>query len=163
MIKNDRWIKTFGESGGIYPYNAEFVNPASYDISLGKSVKKNGDDFDLSFAPVSLHPGDKAIVVTDEYIKTPVDVAVTVRLKSSLARQMIVSPMGLFIDPGYHGNITFCLINMGDEPYELRWMRRVGQFIFQSLNEPAEVPYGDERRKSHYQGSVGLTTNKSTL
>jgi dCTP deaminase len=163
MIKNDRWIKEFAQAGGITPYNPEAVNPASYDISLGKQIKLNDINLDLSEKPISLLPKDRAVVVTEEYIKTPVDVAVTVRLKSSLARQMIISPMGLFIDPGYHGNITFCLINMGDLPYVLHFGRRVGQFIFHSLNEPAEIPYGDERRKSHYQGSVGLTTNKSTL
>lgn len=163
MLKNDRWIKTFGETGGISPYNPDHVNPASYDISLGKEVKLNGLTFDLSSSSVDLLPGAKALVVTDELIKTPNDVAITVRLKSSLARQMIISPMGLFIDPGFEGNITFCLINMGTEPYELRLGRRVGQFIFQGLNEPAEIPYGDPRRLSHYQNSKGLTENKSTL
>lgn len=163
MIKNDGWIIRFGERGGLVPFDLEAVNPASYDISLGQQVNIDGVDYDLQRGPRQLNPQSKAIVVTNEYIKTPNDVAVTVRLKSSLARQMILSPMGLFIDPGYQGNITFCLINMGNQPYELRLGRRVGQFIFQSLNEPAEIPYGDERRKSHYQGSVGLTKNKSTL
>lgn len=171
MIKNDRWIKTFGEAGGISPFNPEAVNPASYDISLGAEVvlftnegKSPRQEWNLSNGGnVILHPGEKAIVVTNETIKTPVDIAVTARLKSSLAREMIVSPMGLFIDPGYEGKITFCLINMGQNPYELRLGRRVGQFIFHALSEPAEVPYGDEKRKSHYQGSSGLTENKSTL
>lgn len=171
MIKNDGWIKKFGESGGITPFNPEAVNPASYDISLGAEVvlfakddKRKRQEWNLSSGGnLILHPGEKAIVVTDENIKTPIDVAVTVRLKSSLAREMIVSPMGLFIDPGYEGKITFCLINMGENPYELRLGRRVGQFIFHALSEPAEVPYGDEKRKSHYQGSAGLTENKSTL
>jgi deoxycytidine triphosphate deaminase len=171
MIKNDTWIKTFGDSGGIAPFDPEAVNPASYDISLGDEVIIYRSDRDNSRhewnlsngGSLMLHPNERAIVVTRETIKTPNDVAITVRLKSSLARQMIVSPMGLFIDPGYSGKITFCLINMGYEPYELRFARRVGQFIFQSLNEPASIPYGDARRKSHYQGSDKLTENKSTL
>jgi dCTP deaminase len=171
MIKSDGWIKRFAESGAISPYNEQAVNPASYDISLGSEVvlfstsgKTKRQEWNLSTGgTVMLHPGEKAIVVTDEYIKIPNDIAVTVRLKSSLARQMILSPMGLFIDPGYEGRITFCLLNMGEEPYELRLGRRVGQFIFHTLSEPCEIPYGDERRKSHYQGSTSLTENKSTL
>lgn len=171
MIKNDKWITSFASSGGIVPFNPDAVNPASYDISLGDQVilyptgeKSKRQEWSLSAGgSVFLQPGEKALVVTAETIKTPVDVAITVRLKSSLARQMIVSPMGLFIDPGFEGQITFCLINMGVEPYELRLGRRVGQFIFHGMNEAAEIPYGDERRKSHYQGSKGVTENKSTL
>lgn len=171
MIKNDGWIKKFGQEGGIVPFNTEAVNPASYDISLGAEViifqsvdKPRRKEWNLAKGgSLMLHPGEKALVVTEESIKTPVDVAVTVRLKSSLARQMILSSMGLFIDPGFEGKITFCLINMGEEPYELRQGRRVGQFIFAGLSEPSEIPYGDERRKSHYQGSTSLTENKSSL
>lgn len=171
MIKNDGWIKQFAKAGGIAPFNPDAVNPASYDISLGGQVilfrgdKKNArQEWDLSNnGSLMLHPGEKALVVTQEYLTTPKDIAITARLKSSLTRQMILSPMGLFIDPGFHGRITFCLINMGDVAYELRFGRRVGQFIFHTLSEPAEVPYGDKRRKSHYQGSSGLTENKSTL
>jgi dCTP deaminase len=171
MIKNDGWITLFGESGGISPFTPEFVNPASYDLSLGSEVilypssdKSKRQEWDLNNGgSVFLQPGEKALVVSAELIKTPLDVAVTVRLKSSLARQMIVSPIGLFIDPGFEGRITLCLINMGVEPYELKQGRRVGQFIFHAMNAAAEIPYGDPRRKSHYQGSLSLTENKSTL
>lgn len=171
MLKNDGWITQFGSSGGIEPFNPDAVNPASYDISLGDQIvvypssdKTKRQEWSLaSRGSVFLQPNERALVVTAETIKTPVDVAITVRLKSSLARQMIVSPMGLFIDPGYEGKITFCLINMGVEPYELRLGRRVAQFVFQGMSAAAEIPYGDERRKSHYQGSKGLTENKSTL
>jgi dCTP deaminase len=171
MLKNDAWITKFGSEGGIEPFNPDAVNPASYDISLGEQVviypttdRGKRQEWDLSsLGSVFLQPNERALVVTAETIKTPSDVAISVRLKSSLARQMIVSPMGLFIDPGFEGRITFCLINMGVDPYELRLGRRVAQFIFQGMNAPAEIPYGDERRKSHYQGSKGLTENKSTL
>ena len=183
-IKNDGWIKTFGDSGGIEPFDPEAVNPASYDIAIGKDVilyrecnehsitglgelsgiqQIQSKTYDLSLTSVKLKPGDRALVASQEIIKTPVDVAVTIRLKSSLARQMIVAPIGLYIDPGYEGQITLCLINMGAEDYELRIGRRVGQLIFQGLSAPAEVPYGDPRRKSHYQGSFGVTGNKSSL
>jgi dCTP deaminase len=171
MIKNDKWITEFATNGGIAPFNSDAVNPASYDISIGDQAviyptpdKTKRQEWSLgNGGAVMLHPGERALVVTLESIKTPNDIAITVRLKSSLARQMIVSPMGLFIDPGFEGRITFCLINMGVEPYELRRGRRVGQFVFHSMNEAAEIPYGDPRRKSHYQGSTALTENKSTL
>lgn len=167
---NDGWITRFGEAGNISPFSKEAVNPASYDISLGDEVvlypsdKASRQEWNLANGgSVYLQPGEKAVVVSAELLKTPADVAVTVRLKSSLARQMIFSPIGLYIDPGYEGRITFALINMGVEPYELRLGRRVGQFIFHAMAEAAEVPYGDPRRKSHYQGSTTLTENKSTL
>lgn len=185
-LLNDGWIAKFGKEGGIEPFNTEHVNPASYDISVGSKVvlykpssmiqhsfnnvtpnivmglKKEEHNLEQYSHPVLLKSGERAFIHTREIIKTPVDVAVQVQLKSSLIRSMIVSQMGL-IDPGYEGAITLYLINMGTEDYELKFGRRVAQFIFEPLNEPAVVPYGDPRRKSHYQGSVGITPNKSTL
>lgn len=168
MLKNDGWIKKFGADGGIVPFNPENVNPASYDITLGCEVivyedRREAKYYDLSQVSVELRPWARALVVTNEHLTTPDHVAMTVRLKSSLARQGIVAPMGLFVDPGYRGTLTFMLVNMGDSPYALSLGRRVGQLIFFGMSDPAEIPYGDERRKSHYQGSTGLTPNKSTL
>jgi dCTP deaminase len=171
MIKNDKWITEFASGGGITPFNPEAVNPASYDISIGEQVilypsndKTKRQEWKLNNqGSLFLQPGEKALVVSLETIKTPNDIAVTVRLKSSLARQMIISPIGLFIDPGFEGRITLCLINLGVDRYELKEGRRIGQFIFNMMNAPAEIPYGDPRRTSHYQGSVDLTENKSTL
>jgi dCTP deaminase len=181
MILNDAWIKEFAGFGGIEPFSPESVNPASYDIGLGKDLilYQNAEDSmpgsafpplkagmfkcDLSLCPVILRPGAKVLVCSQETVYTPVDVAITVRLKSSLGRQFIVAPMGLYVDPGYIGQLTFALINLGPESYELRLGRRVAQLIFNSMNAAAEIPYGDERRQSHYQGSVGVTANKSTL
>ena len=34
MIKPDRWIRAWGESGGALPYSPEQVNAASYDVRL---------------------------------------------------------------------------------------------------------------------------------
>jgi dCTP deaminase len=165
MIKNDGWIHRFGSQGGIEPFDPEAVNPASYDISLGNQVLLPQQMLDVSIQrePYLLMPGETCLVVSNETIKTPNDIAITVRLKRSLGRQIIVAPMGLFVDPGYVGQLTFALVHMGTEPYELRLGRRVAQLIFNQLTAPAVIPYGDERRISHYQNSQGVIPNKSTL
>lgn len=168
-IHNDRWINEFGAAGGIFPFKPECVNPASYDLTLGNEVVvlRSGEppamyNFD-SVETVLLAPGESALVVSAEVVRTPNDVAITGRLKSSASRQLIFSSMGMFVDPGYSGSLTFTLVNMGQSSYELKAGRRVMQIVFHSLNETAQIPYGDSRRESHYQNSDGLTLNKSKL
>ncbi len=57
-------------------------------------------------------------------------------------------------DPGYRGQITLELSNLGTAPVALRPGMRVSQLTFTELSSPSERPYGSERG-SKYQDQEG--------
>jgi len=151
------------------------VQPASVDLRLGESflefqrtnipcihpnserevsdyvtetVVDEGDSF-------ILHPGDFVLATTLESVTVPADLVGHVEGRSSLGRLAIVvhSTAGL-ADPGYEGQITLELSNLGVAPVALTPGMRVAQMTFTRTTSPAERPYGDERG-SKYQGQSG--------
>ncbi len=57
-------------------------------------------------------------------------------------------------DPGYEGQITLELSNLGTAPVALNPGMRISQLTFTELSSPADRPYGEERG-SKYQGQEG--------
>ena len=107
-----------------------------------------GDDF-------ILHPGDFVLGTTKERVGIPPDLIAHVEGRSSLGRLAVVvhATAGL-CDPGYEGQITLELSNLGTAPVALTPGMRISQLTFTELKNPAERPYGAERG-SKYQGQSG--------
>ncbi len=102
-----------------------------------------------------LHPGDFVLGTTVERVEIPADLIAHVEGRSSLGRLAIVvhATAGL-ADPGYKGQITLELSNLGTAPVSLSPGMRISQLTFTELKTPAERPYGSERG-SKYQGQKG--------
>jgi dCTP deaminase len=102
-----------------------------------------------------LHPGDFVLGTTIERVEIPPDLIAHVEGRSSLGRLAIVvhATAGL-ADPGYCGQITLELSNLGAAPVALSPGMRVSQLTFTELSSPAERPYGSERG-SKYQNQEG--------
>jgi dCTP deaminase len=102
-----------------------------------------------------LHPGDFVLGTTVERVEIPHDLIAHVEGRSSLGRLAIVvhATAGL-CDPGYEGQITLELSNLGAAPVSLTPGMRISQLTFTQLSSPAERPYGSERG-SKYQDQSG--------
>ena len=102
-----------------------------------------------------LHPGDFVLGTTTERVEIPSDLLATVQGRSSLGRLAIVihATAGI-VDPGYKGQITLELSNLGTAPVALTPGMRVSQLIFTELKSAANRPYGADRG-SKYQGQDG--------
>ncbi|MBB6647521.1 dCTP deaminase [Halobellus ruber] len=102
-----------------------------------------------------LHPGDFVLGTTKERVEIPDDLVAHVEGRSSLGRLAIVvhATAGL-ADPGYEGQITLELSNLGTAPVALTPGMRISQLTFTELTTPAARPYGAERG-SKYQGQSG--------
>jgi len=184
MILSDRDILRRLEEGdlGIEPLDDPDlqVQPASVDLRLGReflefqrtnipsihpdaedeiedyvteTVVEEGDDF-------VLHPGDFVLGTTKERVEIPPDLIAHVEGRSSLGRLAIVvhSTAGL-CDPGYRGQITLELSNLGTAPVVLTPGMRVSQLTFTELTSTAERPYGTDRG-SKYQDQSGPQASK---
>jgi len=102
-----------------------------------------------------LHPGDFVLGTTKERVEIPPDLLATVEGRSSLGRlAVVIHATAGIVDPGYHGQITLELSNLGTAPVALTPGMRVSQLVFTELTQPAGRPYGVERG-SKYQNQEG--------
>lgn len=105
-----------------------------------------------------LQPGEMWLASTKETITLGPGYAAQVGGKSSLGRiGLTVHQTAGFIDPGFHGQVTLELVNLGPRPITLTEGMRIAQLTIWTLDQPAERPYGHPALGSHYQGQAGPT------
>ena len=157
MIKPDHWIIQFGKSGGIEPFVAEHVNPASYDVTLGNTwICPTREPEGSTSDTFTLFPSEVVLATTAEYVRVPRDVVVDLKLKSSLGRLWLNHSLSGWIDCNFQGQVTLELQNLGPYPRTLSAGMRVAQLVFMSMESPPLVAYGEGGR-GHYQGQTGAT------
>ncbi|HET7324934.1 MAG TPA: dCTP deaminase [Halococcus sp.] len=156
------------------------IQPASIDLRLGReflefqrtnipcihpdseneveeyvteTVVEEGEEF-------ILHPGDFVLGTTVEHISVPDDLIARVEGRSSLGRlAVVIHATAGIVDPGYRGQVTLELSNLGTAPVALTPGMRISQVIFTELKTAAERPYGPERG-SKYQDQAGPQASK---
>lgn len=156
MILSDRSIRDQQRTYGLLdPYIDGNVQPASVDLTLGNEFIRNGslwraEEYDM-------YPGEFMLATTVETVSLPNNLAAQVSGKSSLMRLglQVCSDAG-YIDPGFKGQITLELKNLGHEVIRLVPGQLVCQLVFTLMSSPAEFPYGSAGLKSHYQNQQGV-------
>jgi dCTP deaminase len=187
MILSDRDIRARLLQGdlqiGPLADEALQIQPASVDLRLGADflVYKPGqitcldprDSSTLSAATERvtvppdgafiLHPGEFALGSTVERVAIPNDLVARVDGRSSVGRlAVVVHATAGFIDPGFAGQITLELSNLGRIAVRLYPGMRIAQIVLQRMTSPAERPYGAERG-SRYHGQEGPQASRLRL
>ncbi len=84
MIKPDRWIRAWAESGGVDPYEPAQVNSASFDVRLSDHwICPTRDPEEFSAPHIKLFPGEVVLASTLEYVRIPRSVACDLKLPNS--------------------------------------------------------------------------------
>jgi dCTP deaminase len=122
----------------IRPYSSECQQPASYDLRAADSL---------------LPQGTCALVPTLEWVEIPMDLAGTLRCRSSFGRRGVILGAG-FVDPGFRGQLTLCLTNLGSDDLIVRKNDRVVQMILHEVRE------GNQSYSGRYQDSLGAVEAK---
>lgn len=123
----------------IAPYSRECQQPASYDLRAA------GD--------ILLPKGSCTLIPTLEWIELPMDLAGTLRCRSSFGRRGILLGAG-FVDPGFRGQLTLCLTNLGRDDLIVQKNDRVVQLILHEVRE------GNQCYSGRYQDSRGVVGAK---
>jgi dCTP deaminase len=123
----------------ITPYSSECQQPASYDLRAA--------------ADSLLPQGTCALVPTLEWVEIPMDLAGTLRCRSSFGRRGVILGAG-FVDPGFRGQLTLCLTNLGSDDLIVRKNDRVVQMILHEVRE------GNQSYSGRYQDSLGAVEAK---
>jgi dCTP deaminase len=121
------------------PYSSECQQPASYDLRAA------GDNL--------LPKGKCTLVPTLEWVELPGDLAGTLRCRSSFGRRGVLLGAG-FVDPGFRGQLTLCLTNLGSDDIIVQKNDRVVQMILHEVRE------GSESYSGRYQDSIGAVEAK---
>ncbi len=179
MILSDRDLKARLDAGDITIAPLDDpelqIQPASIDLRLSStfvvyklphvpcidprepaSVEQYTDRIEIAEGEAFvLQPGEFALGSTHERVKVPDDLVARVEGRSSIGRlAVVVHATAGFIDPGFEGQITLELSNLGRCAVKLYPSMRISQIVFHTMTSPAERPYGAERG-SKYQGQGG--------
>lgn len=186
MTYTDEMLATAYGSGAFWvePWSDDQVNPASYDLRLGKELRVRpsyGEALDGEWSAVPLdlallnehgeyleprrmehayvmEPGEFLLASTEETVYLDPTLVGRVEGKSSLARVgLAVHVTGGFIDPGFRGQITLEMANLLHRPLVLRPGMRIAQIAISNVFGRVAKPYA---KTGHYQGQAGPTLSR---
>lgn len=116
---------------------------------------------DQGARPFVIHPGEFVLGMTKEFVELPDDITARVEGRSSLGRLgIIIHSTAGYIDPGFKGNITLEITNIGSVPVLLHPDMRICQLAFETMSSPAEVDYVEKGGK--YAGATEPGQSKIT-
>jgi dCTP deaminase len=136
------------------PYSADSpVQPCSIDLRIG-------DIFDPGAKPgkpgssgkpreaLELQPGGTAVITTLEECVLPSDIGAIGFPPNSVSSKGILMTNPGHVDPGYSGQMSFTVINMGSEPYSLVRGNKVVTLLFFKLQPGAQKSLGQREAGS---------------
>ncbi len=105
----------------IDPFEEANLQPASIDLTLDDFIITTaGEKIDITDGQTFvLRAGLAVNVSTKEWIALPRDYVGRVGGMTSLASRGILTSHGFQVDPGFQGNLQFCLFNAGGGDFEL--------------------------------------------
>ncbi len=125
---------------GIEPFDESRVTPAGYDLGSANDIL--------------LEPGEQRLVATLEKVGFPTNLLGILHLRSSFAREGLIASLAL-VDPGFRGQLTVSLANVGKKPVTITRGERFLQLTFLELTSDAMKPYD-----GRYQNSFGIVESK---
>lgn len=179
MYLVDSEIEAIGSSI-IDTFDPAKVQSTSYDLSLSAELLEPITflgDVDLRYTNMTnyfnsvsltsygyiLKSGSSVLGSTHEYFTVPDDMQLQLEGRSTIARMFLVPHVACGgITPGFRGNITLEIVNMGPFDVVLYPEMPIAQIKFLKLSKPVAYPYGSSKLQSKYQGQQGPTTHRKT-
>ncbi|WP_407414279.1 dCTP deaminase [Methanobrevibacter sp.] len=186
-ILSDKTIREYLDDGKIVInpiIDEKQIQPSSVDMRLGDEFKvfkvirkayidpKDEEEIASCMEEIKvpegdafiIHPNEFALATTAEYVKLPDDIVARVEGRSSIGRLGVTMHVTAgFIDPGFEGNITLEISNIGAMPVALYPGQRVCQIVFETMTTPSELPYGHPDRNSKYMGQTKPESSRVKL
>ena len=125
---------------GIDPFAEESLQPSSYDLRSAEDTV--------------LKKGEMTLVSTLEFVSLPDDLCATLWGRSSFGRKGVTLGAG-YIDPGFRGNLTLCMVNNGPDDISVTNGMRIVQMLIHPIEGTVEAAYN-----GHYQDSHGKVASK---
>jgi dCTP deaminase len=141
-VLSDLTILEYIQSGRLLidPFSQQSLGPSGYDLR--------------SASPLSISPGGHQLAHTLETVEVGSMVCGQLFLRSSFAREGLLGSFAL-VDPGFRGQLTLSLSNMGSSPIEVDEGERLAQIIFTKLDREPQKTYS-----GRYQNSSGAVASR---
>ena len=116
------------------------LNPAGYDLRCSRTVV--------------LKPKKYELVATLETVEIGLNITAYLHIRSSLAREGVIGSFAV-VDPGFRGQLTLNLNNVGEKEVTIKEGERIVQIVFHRLGSTAKKGYSGS-----YQNSKGIVSSK---
>ncbi len=120
-----------------------------------QSLSSSGYDL-RSAVEVMMPPGGSALIHSVERVGLSPSLCAQIFIRSSFAREGIVGSFAL-VDPGFNGQLTLRVANLGASTVRIGEGERVAQLVFYRLQTPSSRPYAGRYQDS--SGTVGSRRN----
>jgi len=124
----------------ITPFELSCLTPAGYDLR--------------SSIEVVIKPKRYELTATLETVELGLKVTGSLHIRSSLAREGVIGGFAV-VDPGFRGQLTLNLHNIGEKEITIRKGEPIVQIVFHKLGSQARKGYS-----GLYQNSRGIVPSK---
>ncbi len=156
-VLSDNQIQEWASAGGVAPFDARLINPASIDLRwsgksrcayyCGWSEIEDRDE-------LVVVPGVLYLLDTVETVSMPVDACGLLSLKSSIGRMGLEHLHAGWFDPGFHGTATLEVKNMAPWTITLKRGQPIVQLALLSMSQEPRLSY---KATGRYNGQEGPT------
>ena len=108
------------------------INRSGNPLPAYESIHAAGMDLRAFLAePLTLNPMERVLIPTGIYMELPEGTEAQVRPRSGLALRHGITVLNApgTIDADYRGEVKVLLVNLGNEPFEIRNGERIAQMI----------------------------------
>lgn len=136
------------------PHNTDLPLPAY------ETAQSAGMDLAAAIdAPISLAPGDRAMVPTGLAIALPAGFEAQVRPRSGLAAKNGVTVLNTpgTVDADYRGEVKVILVNLGQETFEIERGMRIAQMVIAPVTQARFAEVDSLTETARGAGGFGST------
>jgi dUTP pyrophosphatase len=139
-------------------YGVKVINKSNNPLPEYSTSQSAGMDLRayIEGEPIVINPGERKLIPTGLYIELPDGFEAQVRPRSGLAIKKGITVLNSpgTIDADYRGEIKVILINLGNEPFEVKNGERIAQMVI-STYEKVHL-YESKSLNSTERGSNGF-------
>ncbi len=145
----------------MYPVQLKRL-PGNEDVALPRKMSEWAAGFDLHAAvgePLTLAPGERALVPTGFAMAMPKELEAQIRPRSGLAYKHGITCLNSpgTIDADYRGEVKVLLINLGQQPFTIERGERIAQMVFQTVPQVTIEEVSELSETVRGEGGFGHT------
>lgn len=131
----------------------------STEYSAGMDLRANLKDEEGNDKVISIVPGARVLIPTGLYISIPYGYEGQIRPRSGLALKYGITVLNTpgTIDADYRGEIGVCLINHGNDTFDVHHGDRIAQIVFAQVEQVALVEVSELVNTKRGDGGFGHT------
>lgn len=131
----------------------------STEYSAGMDLRANLKDYKGNDEVISISPGERVLIPTGLYLSIPYGYEGQIRPRSGLAVKYGITVLNTpgTIDADYRGEIGVCLINHGNDTFDVHHGDRIAQIVFAKVEQAILVEVSELVDTKRGTGGFGHT------